>query len=203
MKNFINLLIDGHQHFWQIARGDYGRMSEKVADIRHDILPADLEPHLQRPGINGTVLVQAAGTVAETEFMIRLSQQATFIKDVFGGIDFDADAAAIAADPMPQDWGILYGPMQDPFNTRKDGEWWTEMEQVSIWNEVIRRRLAVPPDIPTLPEATLCNLPYTRRSTGKLVLGPKVSKWMLSGAMPLFSSPDCIAVRNRAGPQIR
>ncbi|WP_299949505.1 amidohydrolase family protein [uncultured Ruegeria sp.] len=88
-------MIDAHQHFWQIARGDYDWMTDEVAAIRHDILPRDLEPHLRQHKIDGTVLVQAAGAVAETEFMVSLSRQAHFIKGVVGWVDLeDANVAA-------------------------------------------------------------------------------------------------------------
>ncbi|SOH94936.1 2-dehydro-3-deoxygluconokinase [Monaibacterium marinum] len=48
----------------------------------------------------------------------------------YRGTDFAADDAAIAADPTTQEWWALCGPMQDPFETRKSGEWWAEMEEV-------------------------------------------------------------------------
>lgn len=46
------------------------------------------------------------------------------------GTDFAADNAAMAADPITKDWWAVCGPMQDPFETRADGEWWAEMEVV-------------------------------------------------------------------------
>ena len=66
--------IDAHQHFWQISRGDYDWMTDDVADIRHDILPSDLSSLIDRHGITGTVVVQAAATVAETEFLHGLAE---------------------------------------------------------------------------------------------------------------------------------
>lgn len=48
----------------------------------------------------------------------------------YDGTDFDADMAAIAADPITQDWWAVCGPMQEPFETRKDGEWWADMKPV-------------------------------------------------------------------------
>ncbi len=48
----------------------------------------------------------------------------------YTGDDFAADDAAIAADPVTRDWWAVCGPMQDPFETRADGEWWATMEQV-------------------------------------------------------------------------
>ena len=86
--------IDAHQHFWQISRGDYDWMTDDVADIRHDILPSDLSSLIDRHGITGTVVVQAAATVAETEFLLGLAERTNFIKGVVGWVDLeDADAS--------------------------------------------------------------------------------------------------------------
>lgn len=46
------------------------------------------------------------------------------------GTDFEADAAAIAADPVTQRWWALCGPMQQPLDSRAPGEWWADMEEV-------------------------------------------------------------------------
>jgi L-rhamnose mutarotase len=48
----------------------------------------------------------------------------------YRGNDFKADDAAIAADPVTQEWWKLCGPMQNPLETRKDEEWWASMEEV-------------------------------------------------------------------------
>ena len=46
------------------------------------------------------------------------------------GDDFDADAAKMAADPRTQEWWDLCKPMQEPLETRADGEWWAMLEEV-------------------------------------------------------------------------
>jgi L-fuconolactonase len=92
--------IDAHQHFWQIARGDYSWMNDEVAAIRRDILPSDLAPALARHGIDGTVLVQAADTVDETTFMISLAVQADFIKGVVGWVDLEDTGAPAVLDRL-------------------------------------------------------------------------------------------------------
>ncbi len=46
------------------------------------------------------------------------------------GQDFDADMARMAADPDTQKWWAIMSPMQNPFPDRKEGEWWTNMEEV-------------------------------------------------------------------------
>ncbi|NOD64860.1 MULTISPECIES: amidohydrolase [unclassified Ruegeria] len=96
--------IDAHQHFWALARGDYGWLTPDLGAIYRDFTPDDLMPLLKAAEIEGTVLVQAAPTVAETEYMLALADQHAFIKGVVGWVDFeaadvDAQIAALAAHP--------------------------------------------------------------------------------------------------------
>ena len=46
------------------------------------------------------------------------------------GDDFDADMAKMAADPTTQEWWDIMMPIQQPLDTRAEGEWWAEMEEV-------------------------------------------------------------------------
>ena len=46
------------------------------------------------------------------------------------GDDYEADMRKMAADPMTQKWWELTNPCQQPLPTRKDGEWWADMEEV-------------------------------------------------------------------------
>ena len=46
------------------------------------------------------------------------------------GDDFAADAARMAADPRTQEWWAICMPMQMPLASRKEGEWWSMMEQI-------------------------------------------------------------------------
>lgn len=48
----------------------------------------------------------------------------------YHGADHQADMARMAADPKTQEWWSIMTPMQDPLPTRKEGEWWAEMEEV-------------------------------------------------------------------------
>ncbi|MDC7233968.1 MAG: L-rhamnose mutarotase [Spirochaetales bacterium] len=48
----------------------------------------------------------------------------------YTGDDFDADMAKMAADPKTQEWWALMKPMQEPLETREEGEWWADMEEV-------------------------------------------------------------------------
>lgn len=82
--------IDAHQHYWKIVRGDYFWMGPHVASICRDFLPADLEPALARHRIERTVVVQAAPTHAETEFLLGLAETHDSIAGVVGWVDLES-----------------------------------------------------------------------------------------------------------------
>ena len=46
------------------------------------------------------------------------------------GDDFDADTAKNAADPTTQRWWDVCMPCQQPLEDRKEGQWWSDMEEV-------------------------------------------------------------------------
>jgi len=48
----------------------------------------------------------------------------------YTGVDFTADMKKMAADKKTQEWWDIMMPMQDPVNTRNEGEWWANMEEV-------------------------------------------------------------------------
>ena len=85
--------IDAHQHFWHLARGDYGWLSADLEPLYRDYGPADLAPLLAERGIGRTVLVQAAPTDAETDYLLDLAARHAMVGAVVGWVDM-ADAAA-------------------------------------------------------------------------------------------------------------
>lgn len=99
------MMIDAHQHFWSLARGDYGWLTPALGAIHRDFGPADLAPLLARHGIARTILVQAAPTEAETEFLLTIARAEAMVAGVVGWTDFaatDAPAAIgrLAANPL-------------------------------------------------------------------------------------------------------
>ncbi|WP_082666174.1 amidohydrolase [Aureimonas sp. AU4] len=83
--------IDSHQHFWRVSRGDYGWMGEHVKPLLRDFMPGDLEPLLRRAGIGRTIIVQAAATEAETDFILDIAARTPFVAGVVGWLDMEAD----------------------------------------------------------------------------------------------------------------
>ncbi|MEO9620539.1 MAG: amidohydrolase family protein [Lentilitoribacter sp.] len=92
--------IDAHQHFWQIERGDYDWMDDSVSAIRRDIFPPDLSPLIKKHEIDGTVVVQAAASIAETQFILALAERNDFIKGVVGWVDLENSEAANTLDRL-------------------------------------------------------------------------------------------------------
>lgn len=79
--------IDSHQHYWKINRGDYGWITPDISKLYRDYLEEDLAGHLEQSGIDKTIVVQAAPTIEETEFILSLSDQSESIAGVVGWID--------------------------------------------------------------------------------------------------------------------
>jgi len=79
--------VDSHQHFWLRERGDYNWLTPALGAIYDDFLPDDLAPLIEGAHVSKSVLVQAAETDAETDFMLELAAQHDFIAGVVGWVD--------------------------------------------------------------------------------------------------------------------
>lgn len=82
--------IDAHQHFWQFDPVRDSWITEDMSVIRHDFLPADLKPVLERNEIDGTVLVQTCQEESDNRFMLQLAKENDFIKGIVGWINLQA-----------------------------------------------------------------------------------------------------------------
>lgn len=114
--------VDAHHHVWRISRGDYGWLQPvpALAPIYRDFELAELRPLLAVAGIDATVLVQAAPTVAETCFLLEVARSsAGLVQGVVGWVDLEAaDAtdtlAALAADPLLKSVRPMLHDLADP-----------------------------------------------------------------------------------------
>lgn len=83
--------IDAHQHYWKTSRIDYGWLKPSVGKIYADFMPGQLKPLLKQFYIQKTVVVQAAPSREETEFLLRLADKEESIAGVVGWLDLEAD----------------------------------------------------------------------------------------------------------------
>lgn len=79
--------IDAHQHYWTMSRSDYGWITPELPVLYRDYLPEHLDAHLKRHGMDGTIVVQAAPTVEETEYLFSLADRSDSILGVVGWLD--------------------------------------------------------------------------------------------------------------------
>ena len=85
------MTIDAHQHFWHFDADRDTWITDEMAALRRDFLPADLEPVLAQNGIDGCVAVQAAQSEVETLFLVSMAQTYDIVKGVVGWVDLQAD----------------------------------------------------------------------------------------------------------------
>ena len=87
--------VDGHQHFWSLQRDDYGWLTPELQVLYKDFVPEDLSPLLNQAGIDKTILVQAAASVDETEYLLGIAERHQFVAGVVGWVDMDSVPQAI------------------------------------------------------------------------------------------------------------
>ncbi|HYE49125.1 MAG TPA: amidohydrolase family protein [Azospirillaceae bacterium] len=82
-------MLDCHHHLWKADRGDYHWMGPQVPVLCRDYLADDLAPLLRKAGVERTILVQAAQTEAETDFLLEIAAGTDFVAGVTGWLDLD------------------------------------------------------------------------------------------------------------------
>lgn len=85
----MNDRVDAHQHYWEPRRGDYDWMPKDDPILSRPYLPHDLKPSLEAAGVAKTVVVQAAPSVEETEYMLGIADATPSVAGVVGWVDFE------------------------------------------------------------------------------------------------------------------
>lgn len=96
------MTIDAHQHFWHYEPVRDNWITDDMAAIRRDFLPADLEPVLAENGIDGCVAVQASQSEAETLFLVSMAQSYDIVKGVVGWVDLQSPTVYDRLDVLSQ-----------------------------------------------------------------------------------------------------
>jgi L-rhamnose mutarotase len=79
------------------------------------------------PGVLATI---KACNIRNFSIFLRRPENLLFAYWEYYGEDFEADARKMAADPVTRQWWALTDPCQEPYETRAEGAWWAEMEEV-------------------------------------------------------------------------
>lgn len=88
-------MIDAHCHVWQLARGDYGWLDGQdgpLEPLRRDFALSDYPGFAH--GVGRVILVQAAPTIAETEYLLAAAERDPRVAGVVGWVDLSGPDAA-------------------------------------------------------------------------------------------------------------
>jgi L-fuconolactonase len=119
-KSVPNDYVDAHHHVWSLARGDYGWLTSALEPIHRDFTLADFAPLREGAGIATTVLVQAAPTLAETQFLLKVANDSGgVVKGVVGWVDMTAADAIptltrLARNPLLKSVRPMLQDLPDP-----------------------------------------------------------------------------------------
>ncbi|MDQ0874639.1 L-fuconolactonase [Paenibacillus sp. V4I3] len=84
--------LDSHVHFWKLERGDYHWLKPSNPVLYQNYLPSELLAIEAADAVHGFIAVQAAPTVAETEFLLELAGKDKRILGVVGWLNPFADS---------------------------------------------------------------------------------------------------------------
>ena len=76
--------IDAHHHFWRYSEAEYGWIGQDMEQLRRDFLATDLEPEIAAADVQGVLTVQARQTIEETNWLLSLAEQSSFVRGVIG-----------------------------------------------------------------------------------------------------------------------
>jgi len=82
-------IIDSHQHFWDPPRGDYHWMPKDNPILNKKYEVKDLSKDSESINLHKTILVQAAATNAETEYMLNIAENSDLVCGVVGWVNFE------------------------------------------------------------------------------------------------------------------
>jgi L-fuconolactonase len=94
--------IDSHQHFWRYSPRTHGWIDDSMRALKRDFLPRDLKPLLDLSGFDGSIAVQAALDVKETEWLLELTDEHDWIRGVVGWVDLCSDTTAAELERLSQ-----------------------------------------------------------------------------------------------------
>jgi L-fuconolactonase len=83
--------VDAHVHLWDPIRGDYGWLTREMTPLYRRFGHNDIKPLLDAANIEAAVLIQAAATSAETDYLLAIAESLPWVLGVVGWVDFDAD----------------------------------------------------------------------------------------------------------------
>ena len=96
-------MIDAHHHLWKYHAEEFGWVTDEMALLRNDFLPADLEVAISNTGVTGCITVQASQTLEETEWLLSLAALHPVIKGIVGWVPLKSPSVGALLDRLRKD----------------------------------------------------------------------------------------------------
>ena len=128
------LQIDSHCHLWELVRGDYTWLdvsNPSLAVIARDFSIDDIAPLKDAAGVDKLVVVQAAATEAETEYLLSLASKHSDIAGVVGWADITSEKAALALIAFASH--AKFKGIRPMLQDIEDTQWLVSAPDPSIW----------------------------------------------------------------------
>lgn len=129
--------IDAHCHLWALDRGDYHWMDASdpsFAPIARDFDARDLAVVRREANIGDVVLVQAAATEAETEYLLSLADDHDEIKAVVGWVDLSRADVENQIDKFARN--TAFKGIRPMLQDIEDTNWLIKIPQDTIWDHL-------------------------------------------------------------------
>lgn len=142
MHNVIEKRIDAHCHLWALDRGDYHWMDAadpNLAPIARDFNATDLAGVRSEAGISDVVVVQAAATVAETDYLLSLANEQDEIKAVVGWVDLTKHDAIKQIDMFAEN--KAFKGIRPMLQDIEETDWLINVPQNDVWEHMTDRGL--------------------------------------------------------------
>jgi L-fuconolactonase len=119
------MIVDAHHHLWDPARRDYPWMTGEAARLRRRFDRDDLREATAGLGVERTVLVQAVGTLEETEELLATAADSGgLIAGVVGWVDLTLpDVAATLAQLLQGPGGAHLVGIRHQVHDEADPDW--------------------------------------------------------------------------------
>lgn len=119
------MIVDAHHHLWDPARRDYPWMTGDAARLRRRFGSGDLREATAGLGVERTVVVQAVGTVEETEELLAsAADSGGLIAGVVGWVDLSLpDVAATLARLLRGSGGGHLAGIRHQVHDEADPDW--------------------------------------------------------------------------------
>lgn len=122
-------LIDTHLHIWNLDKLHYSWLQGDTSILNQTYELIEIEQQMHYAGVNSAILVQAANTAAETQFLLNNAQRSNLVRGVVGWTDLlDPEKTAAFLDTAREKHPLLKGVRH--LNHDEENPFWLEQPQV-------------------------------------------------------------------------